>query len=105
MADLFRLSGSEALGLIKTGAVTVEEYAMSLLSRIRERNNVVQAWAYLDPDLVMSEARRIDQIPMKDRGPLHGLPVGIKDVAQTRGLLPCNFPTCKLICFRYANKT
>lgn len=87
MVDLSRLSGSEALALIRCGAVTVEDYTMSLLSRIRERDHVVQAWAYLDPDLIIAEARKMDQIPMKERGPLHGLPVGIKDVAQTRGSL------------------
>jgi hypothetical protein len=87
MADLSRLSGTEALALIRHGAVTVEDYTTSLLSRIRERDHVAQAWAYLDPDLIIAEARRMDQIPLKERGPLHGLPVGIKDVAQTRGSL------------------
>jgi hypothetical protein len=87
MVDLSRLSGSEALALIRRGAVSVEEYAKFLLSRIGERNHTIQAWAYLDPDLIIEEARRMDQIPLEERGPLHGLPVGIKDVAQTRGSL------------------
>lgn len=42
-----------------------------------------------DPDLVLSEARRLDQIPLEQRGPLHGVPVGIKDVMDTKGTTRC----------------
>lgn len=85
MTDLTRLSASQVLPLLRQGTVTVEEYATALLSRIRQRDPVVHAWAYLDPEFVLAQARKLDQIPPEKRGPLHGLPIAIKDVAHTNG--------------------
>ena len=41
----------------------------------------IRAWAFLDPELALAQARRLDQGAW--RGPLHGLPIGIKDVIDT----------------------
>jgi Asp-tRNA(Asn)/Glu-tRNA(Gln) amidotransferase A subunit family amidase len=38
-----------------------------------------------DPELVLSQARALDQIPHEQRGPLHGVAIGIKDIMNTRG--------------------
>lgn len=84
MTEYYRLTGSRILQLIQQGEITVEEYAKSLLARIKEREHI-QAWAYLDPELVLSQARRLDNIPPEKRGPLYGLAVGIKDIALTKG--------------------
>lgn len=84
MSELYRLTASHVLRLIQKGEVTVEEYAKSLLARIKDREHL-QAWAYLDPDLVLSQAKELDKIPSEKRGPLHGLAIGIKDIALTKG--------------------
>jgi len=81
----YRLSATQALKSLKTGDLTVEMYAQSLLSRISERDSAVKAWAYLDPDFVLAQARKLDELLPEKRGPLHGLPVGIKDVMLTKG--------------------
>jgi amidase len=86
MSDLTRLSATKVLALLKNGTLSVEQYARSLLARIDQRDDVVQAWAFLDPDLIISAARRLDKIPLENRGPIHGLPIGIKDVALTLGI-------------------
>jgi Asp-tRNA(Asn)/Glu-tRNA(Gln) amidotransferase A subunit family amidase len=91
MAEPYRLTASEALALMKKGDLSVEDYAKSLLSRIKERDHVVKAWAYLDPDFVLAQARKLDQIPPEKRGPLHGIPVGVKDVILTKGMPPAPF--------------
>ena len=78
-------TASHALAEIRQGNLTVEEYAMSLLSRIKDRDPTVKAWTYLNPDQVLNEARQLDSVPIEKRGPLHGLPVGIKDVMLTKG--------------------
>lgn len=44
---IYALNASEALGLLKNNTITVEEYARSLLDRIKERDSTVNAWAYL----------------------------------------------------------
>lgn len=81
----YRLTASEAQPLLQSGALTVESYALSLLSRIKQRDHVVKAWAYLDPEFVLAQARKLDEIPAEKRGPLHGVLVGVKDVIFTKG--------------------
>ncbi|KAI1089481.1 amidase signature enzyme [Rostrohypoxylon terebratum] len=82
----YLLTAVEALNLLKSNSISVEEYVSSLLRRIRERDNVVKAWAYLDPASVLSQARALDQIPQDQRGPLHGLAVGVKDIMNTKDM-------------------
>lgn len=38
-----------------------------------------------DPPLILDQARALDQVPHAQRGPLHGVAVGIKDVFDTKG--------------------
>lgn len=81
----WKLTASEALGKIQADELSVQEYAESLLERIKARDEDVKAWAYLDEKRVMQEARFLDEIPKKNRGPLHGLPIAVKDVIYTKG--------------------
>lgn len=69
-----------------SSGLRVEDYVRSILDRIALRDSAVQAWAFLDPEYVLSEARRLDAIPLEQRGPLHGVPVGVKDIFYTKGL-------------------
>jgi len=87
MTEPYKLTASEALALMKKGDLTVEAYAKSLLARIAERDNIVKAWAYLDPEFVLAQARALDQVPPEKRGPLHGVPIAVKDVILTKGPL------------------
>jgi Asp-tRNA(Asn)/Glu-tRNA(Gln) amidotransferase A subunit family amidase len=88
MTETYRLTASHALALMQKGNLTVEDYAKSLLSRIKERDHVVKAWAYLDPGFVLAQARKLDQIPPEKRCPLHGIAIGVKDVILTKGEPP-----------------
>jgi Asp-tRNA(Asn)/Glu-tRNA(Gln) amidotransferase A subunit family amidase len=45
----------------------------------------VKAWACLNPEYVIAQARKLDIIPPENRGPLHGVAIAIKDVIQTKG--------------------
>ena len=81
------LTAAEVLSHIRAGNLTVENYVKALLSRIAERNSQVKAWAYLDKNFVLEQARALDAIPIGQRGPLHGMPVAIKDVIFTKGML------------------
>jgi Asp-tRNA(Asn)/Glu-tRNA(Gln) amidotransferase A subunit family amidase len=86
MTELFRLTASQAQAKFKDGSLTVEEYAKSLLSRVEARDSIIHAWAYLDRDLVLQRARELDQIPPEQRGLLHGVAVGVKDVIFTKDM-------------------
>jgi amidase len=81
MARANELTATEALSLMRTGKLSVEEMAQACLARIRERDLTVRGWVYLDPDLVLRNARELDQREVK--GSLHGVPIAVKDVIMT----------------------
>jgi Asp-tRNA(Asn)/Glu-tRNA(Gln) amidotransferase A subunit family amidase len=84
--ELYRLTASQVTAGIRSGEFTVEEYAKSLLSRIKERDATVKAWAYLNPEQVLEQARQLDKVPPGSRGPLHGVSVAVKDIIYTRDM-------------------
>jgi amidase len=81
MSDLNELSAVEAARRIADGAVTSEDLVAACLARIEAREDAVGAWQYLDADAALAEARTRDGEAPK--GPLHGLPVGVKDLIDT----------------------
>ncbi|MGE4046653.1 MAG: amidase [Acetobacteraceae bacterium] len=76
-----KLTGAEAAALIRSKQLSCEELARSCLARIAARDSAVKAWLWIDPDHVIRRARELDKLPAK--GPLHGLPFGVKDVIDT----------------------
>ena len=81
----YRLTATEVVAKIQAGELSVEQYAKSLLERIADRDPIVKGWAYLNPELVLEQARKLDQIPPESRGPLHGVAIAVKDVIYTKG--------------------
>ena len=51
------------------------------MDRIEHREPVVGAWTYLDPEQAIAAARKADRATA--RGPLHGVPVAVKDIFDT----------------------
>ncbi|KAI3554881.1 amidase [Colletotrichum abscissum] len=82
----YRLTATQASAKIRAGELTVEEYARSLLSHIEERDPVVKAWEYLNPEQVIAQAKAMDAIPPEKRGPLHGVAIAVKDVIYTKDM-------------------
>src|ERR1700751_4986005 len=85
LKNLHSLSASEAAGLIRNGVISSPQLVDACLARIREVDGQVQAWAFLDPDYALAQARAADawRSEGKPLGPLHGVPVGIKDIFDT----------------------
>lgn len=81
MTAPYELTATEAAQLIRAGKLTVEKLARSCIARIAERDPLVHGWAYFNPDHVLDRARELDKMPYK--GPLHGIPIGVKDVIDT----------------------
>jgi Asp-tRNA(Asn)/Glu-tRNA(Gln) amidotransferase A subunit family amidase len=81
---LHQLSAAEVAAAISSGRVNCETIARACLERIEQREPVVRAWSFLDADLVLRQARRLDA--QTTRGVLHGVPVGIKDVIDTHDM-------------------
>ncbi|HUF81031.1 MAG TPA: amidase, partial [Burkholderiales bacterium] len=76
-----KLSAAEAARRIANGELTSAALVAACLERIAARENDVQAWAFLDPELALGQARALDR--ERPRSALHGVPVGIKDVIDT----------------------
>ena len=86
--DLIRKSAKEAAEDIRTGMITSEELVSACLEHIASIEDQVRAWAYLDPEYALTQAREADKILQKGRplGALHGVPIGIKDIFDTRDM-------------------
>jgi amidase len=53
---------------------------------VEARDAAVHGWAFLNPELVLKSARELDAIPPQERGPLHGIAIGVKDVILTKDM-------------------
>jgi Asp-tRNA(Asn)/Glu-tRNA(Gln) amidotransferase A subunit family amidase len=83
---------AEAAAHIRDGRISSAELVRDCLARIDAVDGDVQAWAFLDRDYAMRQAADADLHRMKGQplGPLHGVPVGIKDIFDT-GDYPTEF--------------
>ncbi|MBI2312316.1 MAG: amidase [Betaproteobacteria bacterium] len=87
-ADLFKLGVIEALDALRASRFGCADYTRALLARIYALEPQVQAFAWLDHERAMAEAEAKDREAQtgKSVGPLHGLPVAVKDIIRTRGI-------------------
>jgi Asp-tRNA(Asn)/Glu-tRNA(Gln) amidotransferase A subunit family amidase len=88
MVNLNKLPAVEAAEGIREKKFTAEELMRDCLERISIRENSIQAWAYINPDYALDRAKQADrhQNDGKSLGPLHGLPIGVKDVIDTEDM-------------------
>jgi Asp-tRNA(Asn)/Glu-tRNA(Gln) amidotransferase A subunit family amidase len=89
-AYLADMTALEARNELARGSISAREVVEACLARIAECEPKVQAWAHLDPAYAMRQAEAPDRYRADGRtiGPLHGLPIGLKDIIDTR-----DFPT------------
>lgn len=80
---LHQLSLADAAQGIARGAWTSVELVSACLARIQAREERVQAWAFLDPEQALAQARACDALPAAASMPLRGAPVGVKDIIDT----------------------
>lgn len=81
MTDFLALPARELSARIARRELRAETVARALLERIQAAEPGIRAWQYLDPDLALRQARELDGSAV--RGPLHGLPIGVKDLMDT----------------------
>ena len=80
-----RQSAIDARALIERGLLTSCELVEACLKRIDELEPTIGAWAHLDRDIALQQARAADEFRKSGLpiGALHGLPIGIKDIIDT----------------------
>lgn len=81
---LHELDASQAAALLARRELKSEDLVRACLERISERDGDIHAFAQLDPVSALAQARALDAGPV--RGPLHGLPIGVKDLFDTADL-------------------
>ncbi len=79
--DTHALTATQAVRLIGARKLTAEALTRACLDRIEALEPAIGAWEHLDPAYALAQARAIDRGP--DRGLLHGLPLGVKDLIDT----------------------
>lgn len=102
--SLTRLTATAAAQALKDGTLTSTALVSALLARIAERQQAVDAWAFIDSARALKEAQEADAARRAGRatGALAGLPVGVKDVIDTADfpteygtpVFKGNFPAC-----------
>ena len=84
------LSACDAARKINDGTLSSTVLVKACLARIEATDAQLCAWAHLDAEHALKQAGDLDLMRQSGRplGPLHGVPVGIKDIIDT-----CDFPT------------
>lgn len=87
MSGLIDLGATELLAAMASGHTSAAEVMAAFLDRIAAVNGPVNAIIALqDRDVLMAAARAADEVPMDQRGSLHGLPMAVKDLAGVKGI-------------------
>ena len=79
------LTATQAAAEIARGAISAEDYTRACLDRVAEIEDTIHAFAHLDREHALAQGRALDEQRMSGRalGPLHGLPVAVKDIFDT----------------------
>jgi Asp-tRNA(Asn)/Glu-tRNA(Gln) amidotransferase A subunit family amidase len=85
MTPLDELTAVAAAAAIRKGELSSEELVAACLERIARLEPELGAWAHLDPAHALAQARAADEARRegKGTGPLHGVPIGVKDIIDT----------------------
>jgi Asp-tRNA(Asn)/Glu-tRNA(Gln) amidotransferase A subunit family amidase len=85
LSDPSALDAAGAAEAIARGEITSEALVRACLKRIAEREEDIEAWATIDPDLAIAQARQADAALKAGQspGPLAGVPIGVKDIFDT----------------------
>jgi len=85
MIDIFSLKAEELALKIKDSQLTSVEICEKYIERINKFEKDVKAWAHFDKKLLLEKAVEADEYRRsgKPLGPLHGVPVAVKDIVGT----------------------
>ena len=85
MIDVSTLTANELVSKLQSGEISSVELCNKYLERIKKFEKDVQAWAHLDKTLLLEKAEEADTYRKsgKPLGPLHGMPIAVKDIIGT----------------------
>jgi len=82
--DLNHLSATEIARQIAAGETSAVAVVEACLARIEAHEGELHAWAFIDADLALEQARACDRVD--PQGLLHGVPLGVKDIIDTHDM-------------------
>ena len=87
MPELHELTASQIARQIRAREISAVDVAEALLARTDALESL-QAWVYIDRETVLADAeqRQRELDSRAEIGPLHGVPVGVKDIFYTAGI-------------------
>ena len=85
MTDVFSLKVEELVEKIKDAQISSVELCQIYIDRINKFEKDIKAWAHFDKKLLLEKAAEADEHRRlgKPLGPLHGIPVAVKDIVGT----------------------
>jgi aspartyl-tRNA(Asn)/glutamyl-tRNA(Gln) amidotransferase subunit A len=88
MSEPYTLTLAEMISAVRRKKLSPVELTESLLARIDSLEATIKAWVTLPRVSLFREARRCEQEALRGnfRGPLHGIPIGVKDIFYTAGM-------------------
>lgn len=84
MGDLTALSATQAARLIAQGGLKPSDLLRAYLARIDSREHEIKAFEHITSESALAHARQQDQQTAK--GLLFGIPIGVKDLIDTKGM-------------------
>ena len=88
MNNIISLSANELVEKLKSGEISCVEACKAYIDRVNKFEKDVKAWAYIDKKTIIEKAIEKDEYRKsgKPLGPLHGLPIGVKDIIGTEDM-------------------
>jgi aspartyl-tRNA(Asn)/glutamyl-tRNA(Gln) amidotransferase subunit A len=83
--SLWELSLRSLRDRLAEDELTAEETARSFLERIEAKDGDLGAFLLPMADSALERARTLDRLPRNERGPLHGVPIAVKDIISVEG--------------------
>lgn len=87
MTALYNLTATEIVRRVRARELSAVDLVTELLERIERLEPEIEAWATLGADEALAEAAERDRAAASDQiGPLHGVPIGVKDIIDVAGM-------------------
>lgn len=83
---LFERSAKQLQQALQAGEITIADLTKEAYERVAKLDGDVAAFLALNEEQATKQAAEYDQVPFEQRGPLFGLPIGVKDNIVTEGL-------------------
>lgn len=83
---VFERTSAQLQEAIKAGELTIADLTKEAFDRVEKLDGDVQAFLALNKEQATAQAVELDKVPFEERGPLFGMPIGVKDNIVTEGL-------------------